>query len=220
LDASIRRVAPTAAPGRPVIIPQKEKETELPATVAQEEETAPSQRLGIVFNFNKKGYPWFTIDAVIGEPNEQNDGFSGTVEKPDITRYLDTDKLPEEDRQLLSVVRKLQETEINKYISRNSPFSAIWENIIHQEDDDLPARNKGADGGVSFTKAKKLSQEQGENSLFYLLPDHKAFKTNNLAQLQVVTDEAKPHFVVRKNSHYMIHCRVRASGLEFDLGSE
>jgi len=112
----------------------------------------------------------------------------------------------------------LQETEINKYISRNSPFSAIWENIIHQEDDDLPAETKELMAEYLLPRLKKLSQEQGENSLFYLLPDHKAFKTNNLAQLQVVTDEAKPHFAVRKNSHYMIHCRVRASGLEFDLG--
>jgi len=218
LDANIRRVAPVASPGRPVIIPQKEKETELPAIVAQEEEATPSQRLGIVFNFNKKGYPWFTIDAVIGEPNEQNDGFAGTVEKPDITRYLDTEKLPEEDRQLLSVVRKLQDAEINKYISRNSPFSAIWENIIHQEDDDLPGETKELMAEYLFPRLKKLSQEQGENSLFYLLPNHKAFKTSNLAQLQVITEEAKPHFVVRKNSQYTIYCRVRASGMEFDLG--
>ncbi|HZI53795.1 MAG TPA: SNF2-related protein, partial [Chitinophagaceae bacterium] len=219
LDASIRRVSPVAAPGRPVIIPQKEKEkeAEIPSIVAQEEDLVPTQRLGVVFNFNKKSYPWFTIDAVIGEPNDQNDGFAGNIEKPDITRYIETDKLPEEDRQLLSVVRKLQDSEINKYVSRNSPFSGIWENIIHQEEDDLPAETKELMAEYLFPRLKKLAAEQGENSLFHLLPENKTFKTNNLKQLQVINHEAKPHFFVKKNSHYTIHCRVKASGMEYDL---
>src|SRR5688572_842986 len=219
LDASIRRVSPVAAPGRPVIIPQKEKEkeAEIPSIVAQEEDLVPTQRLGVVFNFNKKSYPWFTIDAVIGEPNDQNDGFAGNIEKPDITRYIETDKLPEEDRQLLSVVRKLQDSEINKYVSRNLPFSGIWENIIHQEEDDLPAETKELMAEYLFPRLKKLAAEQGENSLFHLLPENKIFKTNNLKQLQVINHEAKPHFFVKKNSHYTIHCRVKASGMEYDL---
>lgn len=218
LDASIKRVAPVAAPTRPIIIPQKEKEIEAPAVITQEEVIIPTQRLGIVFNFNKKSYPYFTIDAVTGEPNEENNGFLGNIDKPDITRYIETEKLPEEDRQTLTIVRKLQDTEINKYISRNSPFSGIWENIIHQEEDDLPAETKELMAEYLFPRLKKLAAEQGENSLFYLLPAGKAFKTNNLEQVQVIKQEAKPHFHVKKNSHYTIHCRVQANGMEYDLG--
>jgi len=33
----------------------------------------------------------------------------------------------EDDKQLLQQVRKLQVSEINKYLDRNSPFSGIWE---------------------------------------------------------------------------------------------
>jgi SNF2 family DNA or RNA helicase len=218
LDASIKRVAPVAAPTRPIIIPQKEKEIEAPAVITQEEVIIPTQRLGIVFNFNKKSYPYFTIDAVTGEPNEENNGFLGNIDKPDITRYIETEKLPEEDRQTLTIVRKLQDTEINKYISRNSPFSGIWENIIHQEEDDLPAETKELMAEYLFPRLKKLAAEQGENSLFYLLPAGKAFKTNNLEQIQVIKQEAKPHFHVKKNSHYTILCRVQVNGMEYDLG--
>lgn len=218
LDASIKRVAPVAAPTRPIIIPQKEKEEAAPAVITQEEPTIPTQRLGIVFNFNKKSYPYFTVDAVTGEPNEDNNGFAGNIDKPDITRYFETEKLPEEDRQTLTIVRKLQDTEINKYISRNSPFSGIWENIIHQEEDDLPAETKELMAEYLFPRLKKLATEQGENSLFYLLPAGKAFKTNNLEQVQVIKQETKPHFHVKKNSHYTIHCRVQANGMEYDLG--
>jgi hypothetical protein len=31
-------------------------------------------------------------------------------------------------------------------------------------------------------------------------------------------EEAKPHFIIKKNSHYSIQCRVKAAPLEFDLG--
>ena len=223
LDASIKRVAPLAVPTRPVIIPQqREKEIEAPVIV-QEETAMPMQRLGVVFNFNKKSYPWFTIDAVIGEPNDKNEGFAGNAEKPDISRYLDTEKLPEDDRQTLTVVRKLQDAEINKYISRNSPFSGIWENIIHQEEDDLPGETKELMAEYLFPRLKKLCSEQGENSLFFILPANKAFKTSNLEPLQVIKQEAKPHFHVKKTTidigvHYTIHCRVNANGIEYDLG--
>ena len=177
----------------------------------------------MVFNFNKKSYPWFTIDAVIGEPNDKNEGFAGNAEKPDISRYLDTEKLPEDDRQTLTVVRKLQDAEINKYISRNSPFSGIWENIIHQEEDDLPGETKELMAEYLFPRLKKLCSEQGENSLFFILPANKAFKTSNLEPLQVIKQEAKPHFHVKKTTidigvHYTIHCRVNANGIEYDLG--
>lgn len=217
LDTSIKRVAPVAAPVKPVLIPQKEKEIEIPE---EEEETAPkpSQRLGVVFNLGKKTYPYFTIDAVIGDSNDAADGFAGKVEKPDISRYVDTDKLSEEDKQVLTLLRKLQEAEINKYISRNSPFSGIWENIIHQEEDDLPSETKELMAEYLFPRLKKLCIEQGENTLFFLLAEGKPFKTANLEPLQVVQDEAKPHFIIKKNSHYSIQCRVQAGSMEYDLG--
>lgn len=217
LDTSIKRVAPVAAPAKPVIIPLKEKEVLVPE-IPEEEIAKPSQRLGVVFNFHKKSYPHFTIDAVIGDSNDANNGFVGKVEKPDISRYIDTDKLSEEDKQLLTLLRKLQEAEINKYISRNSPFSGIWENIIHQEGDDLPAETKELMAEYLFPRLKKLCAEQTDNTLFYLLPESKPFKTSNLEPLQVAVEEAKPHFIVKKNSHYTIQCRVRAGSMEYDLG--
>ena len=51
----------------------------------------------------------------------------------------------------------------------------------------------------------------------YLLPEGKSFKTSNLEPLQLATEEAKPHFIVKKNSHYTIDCRVRAGSMEYEL---
>src|SRR5687767_5353572 len=75
LDPSIKRVSPPPVVPKPVLIPQSET-TSIP-DVVEEPEMVPSQRLGIVFNFNRKTYPQFMVDVVIGEPNDANEGFAG-----------------------------------------------------------------------------------------------------------------------------------------------
>ena len=215
LDNSIKRVVAVAPQLRPVLIPQQVQ----PAQEAQTEEIIKSlQRIGVVFNFNKKNYPQFTVDVVMGEQNDSHDAFTGKVEKLDISRYVNTDNISESDKELLTLLRKLQETEINKYINRNSPFSGIWENIIHQEEDDLPDETKELMAEYLLPKLKKIFTESTEIPLVFLLPQTKAFKTNNLQQLQQQAEEARPHFFIRKNTHYNIQCRVNAGGIEYDLG--
>jgi len=217
LDARIKRVAPVAAPLRPVLIPETESKQEEQLPPAEITETVFSQKLGIVFNFNKKSYPRFTLDVVMGEPNDANNGFAGTVEKIDISRYVNTECLCESDKELLTMLRKLQEGEINKYISRNSPFSGIWENIIHHEEDDLPDETKELMAEYLLPKLKKLFSDSAESFFVFLLPEKKAFKTHNLVPLQLQTELARPHFIVKKNSNFSIQCRVKAGGLEYDL---
>ncbi len=219
LDPSIKRVAPVAAPPRPVLLPQKEKEVEaVIKSPVTEVAKNPSLRLGVVFNFSGKSYPYFTIDAITGEPNEDNDAFAGKVEKLDISRYVNTEQLTEEDTELLAMIRKLQDTEINKYISRNSPFSGIWENIIHNENDELPEETKALMAEYLFPKLKKIFSDNNTSRLAFLLPPGKAFKTNNLEPLQLSDTEARPRFSIRKNSHYTISCKVNAGGIDYDLG--
>jgi len=216
LDPGIKRVALVTEQYRPIIIPQQDKKVSIPE-VAEVFESFPSHKLGVVFNFNKKNFPRFAIDVVMGEVNDQNDAFTGTVEKIDISRYVNTDNLSEEDKELLTLLRKLQEAEINKYISRNSPFSGIWENIIHQEEDDLPDETKELMTEYLLPKLKKMFIESKESPFVFQLPDNKTFKTSNLIQLQLQQEAAIPHFIIKKNSHYTIQCKVKAGVLDFDL---
>jgi len=220
LDIKIKRVALATAPVRPVLLPMKEREAAeaAPLEVAVQE-AIPSQRLGVVFNFNKKTYPQFTVDVVVGEPNETNEKFAGTVEKVDISRYVNSDSLSEADKELLTALRKLQESEINKYISRNSPFSGIWENIIHDANDDLPEETKELMAEYLLPKLKKIFIESVDNPFVFILDQGKEFKTANLEELQLQAEAAQPHFiVVKKEKNFTIECRVKAGPLEFDLG--
>ena len=172
LSSSIKRVVTVPVAPRSVIIPQQQVQDE--PEEKEEVVVKPTQRLGVVFNFNKKNYPQFTVDVVSGESNEENNAFAGKVEKLDISRYVNTDNFSEEDKELLILLRKLQESEINKYISRNSPFSGIWENIIHQEEDDLPDETKELMAEYLLPKLKKLFIETTDASLVFLLPEGKA----------------------------------------------
>ena len=139
LDTSIKRVnSPLAPPPKPVIVQEEVFAEALP----KQETTVITQRLGAVINFNKKTYPYFTIDAIRGEADENAEVFPGKIEKLDLSKYVEAEGFTEDDKHLLNAIKKLQEQEISKYISRNSPFSGIWENIIHQEEDDLPEDNR------------------------------------------------------------------------------
>ena len=217
LDTSIKRTAITMPTARPALRSFPEATPVIPEVSAASTVVLPAQRLGVVFNFNKKSFPRFSVDAVIGEPNEANDGLIGKVEKLDIARFVNTDTFSTADAAILQMVRKLQDAEINKYVNRNSPFSGIWENILHHEADDLPEETKDLITEYLQPKLHRLFQEFGSQALVYTLAAGKVFKTANLESLHLQADEARPFFLVKKNSHYTLSCKVKAGIAELDL---
>ncbi|MFI5186220.1 MAG: SNF2-related protein [Chitinophagales bacterium] len=212
LDIAIKRVAPVVVPVRQTVV----AEPPPVPTEDKEELISTSHRLGVVFNFNKKTYPYFFIDVVQGETNDAGNGFTGKVEKIDLAKYVDTVKYNENDKQSLGLLRKLQEQEINRYISRNSPFSGIWENIIHQEDEDLADETKNLMAEYLLPKLKKLFSGT-DTPLAFKLSKGKTFKTNHLEELKLSAEEVRPHFTINKNGKYIIRCNVKADGLDHEL---
>ncbi|HTN05170.1 DEAD/DEAH box helicase [Agriterribacter sp.] len=218
LDTSIKRAEPVSGSmlnSRPVVA---EKEI----VVAEEE--APlvyngnTSRIGIVFNGTNGVYPNFGVDAVSGEINETGTAFAGKVEKLDLSKFVSTDNYPEHDKQLLQQIRKLNETEVNKYVSRNSPFSGIWENIIHHEDDDLPEETKSLIAEYWYPKLLKLFNEQKDNALVYFLPQGKNFVTSSLLPVQLSDETAIPVIYVNTvKTKIEIACYVQVNGVEVPL---
>ncbi len=160
-----------------------------------------TQQLGVVFNFNTNAYPQFTIDAVGGETNDLNNSFIGKIVKLDLSKFVNIDSFPEKDRQLFPALRKLQEAEITKYLNRNSPFSGIWENIIHTEDDALPEETKSLIVEYLHPKIRKLFQEIIGNPFIFQLNNNKAFKTENLQPLEIADDLLVPYFKIKQNKN-------------------
>ncbi len=208
LDQSIKRVTPgaTSRPAETFVLP----EFPVPEVEVAEQ---PGKRLGIVFNFNGGIYPYFNIDVVQGEPDEYNKKFIGKTEKLDLAKFVNTDTLNEEDKQLLQQIRKLQGAEVNKYLDRNSPFTGIWENIIHTDGDELPDETKALIAEYLQPKLKKLFEEQFKNNFIFYLPAGKPFKTDQLAEIELSDHFVSPVFkVLAKNNHFEIACTVKIQG--------
>ena len=214
LDPSVKRVsAPVSFAGNTQrIMPPP---AQLIDIVAQQTTTAPEKklRLGLVFNFNIKNYPGFTVDAIQGEPDEDNKKYLGKTEKIDLTKFVDINDFSEEDKQLFQQVRKLQETEVNKYLNRNSPFSGIWENIIHTDGSELPDETKALITEYLHPKLKKIFDDQSNNPFVFILPASKPLKTANLRETELSNEFIAPVFKVSvKKNKPEVSCTVRING--------
>jgi SNF2 family DNA or RNA helicase len=208
LDTTIKRVAQNAS--------ERTVETFQTANVPEKEvtvEVLPEKKLGIVFNFNTAMYPGFTLDTIQGDADEDNKKYIGKTEKLDLGKFVNTEVFSEDDKQLLQQVRKLQNTDVNKYLDRNSPFSGIWENIIHTEGDELPEETKALIAEYLHPKLKKLFEEQRANHFIFTLKEKKTFKTENLTEIEVSDHFVVPVFkILAKNNHFEIACMVKIEG--------
>ncbi len=213
LDTGIKRITPQeltrtrSAMAVTEIADMNASESEI------EQKELAAQRLGIVFNFNTSTYPNFTVDAVSGESSDDFRTYAGKVAKLDLGKFINIDGFAESDRQLVPSIRKLQDTEITKYLNRNSPFSGIWENIIHHEDDALPEETKSLINEYIHPKLKKFLLDIAENPFVFQLSGNKSFKTENLRSVGIVTDPITPYFkVIKTGKEYTMECWVKLNG--------
>lgn len=218
LDMKIKRVSPQEVNKRreiPSINPVVE---EVVAPVEEKLVPGNRPRVGAVFNFNFAGYPGFSVEAVTGESNDDDTAFVGKVEKLDLSKFISPEGYSESDQLLIPALRKMNETEITKYLNRNSPFSGIWENIIHHEEDDLPEDTKQLMVDYLHPKLKKFFAEAATSPFVFYLNNKKPFKTENLQTLGMVTDLIVPYFNVSqvKNS-FELECRVKLNGQDVSV---
>lgn len=214
LDITIKRINPLTV--------TKPKPVEMLKPVEEEQEETvvmgASQRLGIVFNFNHSSYPGFSVEAVQGESDEEQKKFIGKVEKLDLTKFINIDVLADDDKLLVPALRRIQETEVTKYLNRNSPFSGIWENIIQPDTDELPEETKNLMVEYLHPKLKKLFLDISGNPFVYSLNSHKPFKTDNLQTVGIAPEGLSPRFkIAMKNDGYEVSCRVKINMLEFEI---
>ncbi|MFT3902585.1 MAG: SNF2-related protein [Niabella sp.] len=209
LDRNIKRIATPTALVKPEPVLQKAANTRIAEDVKEKPESA--LRLGFVFNLNNKNYPYFSIDAVSGEANAAGDAFVGKVEKLDLTKYVESSVFSEDDAQLLSSsVRRLQETEINKYISRNQPFAVNGESFLSP----TPTNEiRNTINEYMLPRLKKLVADAGDTPLAFVLPRGKQFVTDNLEQIDVFEEPVEVQFFVDKlDDGYSIDCMLRPGG--------
>jgi non-specific serine/threonine protein kinase len=197
LDPNIKRVAsPTQAPPPPAYL--------LPAIEIPEPEIVVSKKLGIVFRETEHTYPMLTIDAVQGDIGA-DDKLEGRVEKIDLTRFVNIDVFNENDKQLVQQIRKLTDSEVNKFLNRNSPFSGIWENIVHTNGTDLPEETRHLINEYMQPKLQRIISEQQEaKTPVYILRTGKKFVTTNLEAVSFSTTAITPSFILQADANNFV----------------
>lgn len=218
-DPSVKRIQPVAAPS----VPARPVQVPTPAMALAEDAVTTDtdlKKIGIVFNFNESGFPGFAVCAVQGEVNEEGTAYVNKAEKIDLNKYVNTEVFDEEDKMLLQQIRKLQDNEINKYLNRNSPFSGIWENIIHTDGEDLPDETKMLIIEYLYPKLKKIFDHPNRN-LCFILPKGKAFKSAELLPVTLSNIPASLLFrVASVNSHLELVCQQKINGNAYTINEE
>ena len=189
LDPTVKRVTTPIIEEKPLV--QRKEEVKEEVNVLSEP-VVSSQRLGVVFIETPGKYPGFNVELVSGEFDQENMEFLGKVEHIDLSKYVPTTELVTEDISLMNAVRKLQRSEIDKYVSRNSPFSGIWENIIYSEEEGLPAETTLLIDEYLHPKIVKMFAEHAERTLFLKLMPGKPFTTANLVKTGIGSGRMKP----------------------------
>lgn len=218
LDASIKRVNTATLATKPVENAVHKKETQLST---QEDVITKSQnsRIGIVINFNEHKYPYFKIEAISGEINDDENGFIDKVNKLDITKFIDTAAYDEADISLLNAIRKLQASEINKYISRNTPFNFSIGTTGEVTYDDHPSKEiRELINEYVLPRLKRLFQDADRTALAFILPQGKNFITENIEHIDVFKEAAIPQFFVEPSKEgYTLDCMIRLKGMMHGL---
>jgi non-specific serine/threonine protein kinase len=156
------------------------------------------------------------VDAVQCNLDEEGRP-EGKVEKLDLGKFVDTAIFSEEDKQLLQLLRKLSDAEVNKYLNRNSPFSGIWDNIVQTNGHELPEETRSLIHEYLHPKLVRIFDDYGHNPA-YLLPAGKKFVTANLVAAHLEEKKIRPVIEVTvKDGAYHVRCLARAGSRQWPV---
>ncbi|MDE1192508.1 MAG: SNF2-related protein, partial [Arachidicoccus sp.] len=171
------------------------------------EDNRTKYKVGVVLQADENNYPFIKLIPIKGETNEEGNSFIGSVEEIDINKFVSPELFDEADKQLLHQIRKISPSEISKFVNRNSPFSGIWENIIHQEDEPLTEDTRKLIIEYLYPKFKALFKSTAENYFTYYLPQGKIFRTDNIALANYSLNYAALVFEVKSTQDgYDVEC--------------
>ena len=207
LDNSVRRITETKR-----TVPE-------PLETAQVMVASRKKTLGLVFHTGEKSFPYLSAELVQGTFDEESNLFTSNVEKIDLGKFVSTDNYSEKDKQVLAVVRKLQPSEIGKYLNRNSPFSGFWENIIHTEKEEYPEETKLLIVEFLHPKLKRLISENEQLPVFYL-PPAKKFIKQNLTEVSLSDTEPVIEFrITPGDGETIMESFIKLNGEKLPLGA-
>ncbi|MGH2642472.1 MAG: SWIM zinc finger family protein, partial [Chitinophagaceae bacterium] len=223
LDTSIRKInqMQPAALTAPTAMSSVRSFRVREKTIIAEEEAKPpasNRRVGVVFHHSKKDFPYLEINLVQGEVNDEQNAFISPVRKIEINRYIDYFAFSHPDRDLISQLKKLHPSELNKYLNRNSPFAELWENLYLEDGENLPEDTRKLILEYLFARIKRLWPILAKRKLTFWLRASATLRTAELDPLEIIEDPVIPELKVKKKENAIaISCFLNIGGQEIPL---
>ena len=207
LDPSIKKVEVVSVEEPSRVKNFEEEISTLVVTAKEEVNVDLHKKLGVVLSAYTPLYPYIQFEAIQGDVLQDSNSYEGKVEKLDLNKFINTEVFNEDDKILLQWLRKLLPSEINRYLNRNSPFSGIWENIVHHKGEELPEDTKNLILEFLHPKIKKVIEEVNSSTFNYHLPESIKFSNDNLQQISFSPKPIQPEFKVDYINHqYIVNC--------------
>ncbi|MBU6158319.1 MAG: DEAD/DEAH box helicase [Bacteroidetes bacterium] len=145
---------------------------------------------GIVFNANCQQLPFFSVDLLLGELDEETQRHIGKVEKI-LPSELMKINAGEDTQRLIKLLSKLNEESILSFYKRNAPFTEVPDHLQISNSDKT---DKDAASLLAEFLLPKLRQLLSLDFPFYVLPKGKKWITQNLVPISVSHSFLTPGF--------------------------
>ena len=186
----------------PTIKKLESKQSAIKPQVVEAVAPAPieEKRLGIVIDPDSAAFPFVEVVLVSGTPDETDRKFVSSIDKLELTQYLNPTRYKVEDRDLLPVVRKFLPEELFKYLKKNLPFG----DFLHDYDSvlkDVPeAEVKEQVWEYLLPKYHKLLDRYSAHHYTYIKKKGKALSSTSIQQVEFVDKPVHPQLIARKES--------------------
>ena len=186
LDKTIKKVNQTER-----VVPDHLKKPE-------EKIASPSdytKSVGVVIDLNVDHFPNFKLEAIEGKKVIADNTFTSKVSVLDTSKYINLNPYAPDDRAVVNATKKLQAAEINKFISKNSPFGDLWESLT--TDEDWTEENKKLFYEYALPRLHKLFGLIGDQVPLFILPKGKALKIANLSKINISFADIEMKYILK-----------------------
>jgi len=194
LDPTIQKVS-----GPPAFVREREERVQPVETIVQPE----IKRLGIVVDPSVSWYPFVQILLVAGNADETEHKFTGAIEKLELQQYINPNRFPETERELLPIVRKFGPDELMKYLRKNLPFGDFlddYQTVLK----DQPAEDvREQVWEFLLPKYQKLLQRFSAYPLCFLKKTGKALNSTALETIRFAPQPAHVRLQIKRKDDMM-----------------
>jgi non-specific serine/threonine protein kinase len=204
LDSGIRKIA----------VPVSEPEPAMQAVEAAEEERVAEklqERIGIVADATAPLFPGVEFRLIAGESEGDMHQFSAPIEVLDLQQYINGDRFPQRDRDLIALVRKQSSFEVLRYLKRTMPFGDLWDEPADVLKEDITPELRDAVWEFLLPRYHRLLGQWNTHPLCFVRTEGKELNSHTITPVAFSPIPAKPYlYVTPEESGVDIHLQWEA----------